>query len=97
MYVSDNMFIKNSAVSNSAGIYMKQIGRIYIKNNRFENNIAQYGSCLYSTEQNSNYNKSIVTNNNQFINNKAMYAAQVYYQDIFIYNIKSNKFINNTG
>lgn len=79
MYISGNQFINNRAINNSAVIYMKEIEMVYVRDNRFEGNQAQYGSCLYSVEQNSRYNRSIVTDNNQFVNNRAYHAAQIYY------------------
>ena len=93
--ISNNRFINNSAVSNSTGIYMEKVGIISIQHNRFENNKAQYGSCLYSSDQSNEYNGSIVTYNNQFINNRAISVGQIYYKQIFVYNIKSNEFRNN--
>jgi len=48
--ISNNNFTWNAAFYNSSGIYIKDIGMISIENNRFENNQAYYGTCLYSNQ-----------------------------------------------
>ena len=75
MKISNNQFVNNNAKDNSAGILMKKIKMITIQNNRFENNEAQYGTCLNSELQDPNYkdyDKSIITISNEFINNRAL-------------------------
>ena len=40
---------------------------------------------------------SIVISNNSLINNRVDRVGQIYHNNIFIYNVRSNRFINNTA
>ena len=83
--------INNNISGRYGTIHIKNCPNVKIRNNRFESNIGNNGSCvnIYKNFKNS----SVFMN--QFINNKAIYGGALYLKDVDYIDIQYNRFQNN--
>lgn len=89
--ILNNTFINNAANRNCSGVYVKDYSKMMIQNNTFRYNKAYSGSCLYLKQDNS-VSSFAVIRENKFLNGTSKNVAQVFYQNVFVYDLMHNEF-----